>query len=295
MYKTLMIVNLEAGKGNFEEQLSYIVMELKNKKFDVVIKYTEKDYSADKILRNYKTGYDLLIICGGDGTLKQAVTELTNQKRKVSVAFFPIGAINDFAKTLELPKKGITIAQNILNSKAIQTDTGKFNKTTFNYVAAFGAFSEIAYETNQESKKKFGKFAYYINIFKSIKNIKPKKLKIYFDNEIIEDKYIYGSISNSNYIGGIKFFKKDDIILNDGKMEVLLIKKPKNIFGYLGIFKSILTKNYSTDRNILYSQDSELKIESKEEISWVLDGEFGGEFDKVEFKVIPKNIEFLIM
>ena len=103
MYKTLMIVNLEAGKGDFENQLSFVVMELKNKGFDVVIKYTEKSFGADKIIERYKQEYDLLIVCGGDGTLNQAVNALTKINKKVSVSFIPIGTTNDFAKTLNLP------------------------------------------------------------------------------------------------------------------------------------------------------------------------------------------------
>lgn len=295
MYKTLMIVNLEAGKGDFENQLSFVVMELKNKGFDVVIKYTEKSFGADKIIERYKQEYDLLIVCGGDGTLNQAVNALTKINKKVSVSFIPIGTTNDFAKTLNLPKKGIEIAQNIINSKALQVDTGVFNNKYFNYIAAFGAFTEVAYSTERINKKKFGVFSYMINCIKQIKNIKPYKIKIYFDNEVIEDEFIYGGISNSLSIGGLKWFKADEISLSDGKLEVILIKKPKNILGYFGIIKSIILKDYSEDLNIIYSQDESLKLETEEKIEWTIDGEAAGSYQKVEISTINKNIEFLVM
>lgn len=295
MYKTLMIVNLEAGKGDFENQLSFVVMELKNNGFDVVIKYTEKNLGADKIIEQYKSEYDLLIVCGGDGTLNQAVTALTNLNKKVSVSFIPTGTTNDFAKTLKLPKKGIEIAQNIINSKALKTDTGIFNNKYFNYIVAFGAFTEVAYNTDRKSKKQFGVLAYVLNCIKQIKNIKPYKIKVYFDNEIIEDEFIYGGISNSLSIGGFKWFKPEDISLSDGRFEVILIKKPKNILGYIGIIKSILLKDYSEDINIIYSQDEKLKIESEDQIEWTIDGEAAGAYNKIEISNINKNIEFLIM
>lgn len=295
MYKTLMIVNLEAGKGDFENQLSFVVMELKNKGFDVVIKYTEKDCGADKIIENYKLEYDVLIVCGGDGTLNQAVTALTNLNKKVSVSFIPIGRTNDFAKTLNLPKTGLEIAQNIINSRAVQTDTGVFNDKYFNCVASFGAFSEMVYNIDKKSKKKSGFFTYILNCIKQLKNIKSYDIKVHFDNEIIEDEFIYCGISNSISIGGLKWFKSTEISLSDGLFEVVLIKKPESIFEYIGIIKSILLKDYSEDYNIIYSQDESLRIESQENIEWTIDGEDAGFYRNVEIGTIKKNIEFLVM
>ena len=134
-----------------------------------------------------------------------------------------------------------------------------------------------------------------INCIKQIKNIKPYKIKIYFDNEVIEDEFIYGGISNSLSIGGLKWFKADEISLSDGKLEVILIKKPKNILGYFGIIKSIILKDYSEDLNIIYSQDESLKLETEEKIEWTIDGEAAGSYQKVEISTINKNIEFLVM
>jgi len=290
-----MIVNLESGKGNFEKKLSYVVMELKYNEFDVTIKYTKKDLGADKIIENYKGDYDLLVVCGGDGTLNQVVTILTKLRKKVSIAFIPIGTTNDFAKTLKLPKQGVMIARNLINSKALQTDTGVFNNKYFNYVAAFGAFTEVAYETKRDIKRRLGWLAYLINGIKGLKNIKPYKLKIEFEDEIIEDEFIYGGITNSLYVGGFKWFKPEEISLNDGKFELILIKKPKDILGYIGIVKSLLLKDYSKDENIIYSQDKGLKISSEQNIEWTLDGEDAGFYNKVEISNINKNMEFLIM
>lgn len=295
MYKTLMIVNLESGKGNFEKKLSFIVMELKYNNFDVTIKYTQKDFGADKIIEKYIYDFDLAIICGGDGTLNQAVTALTKLKRKISIAYIPTGTTNDFAKTLGLPKNGVMIARNLINSKALQTDTGKFNNKYFNYVAAFGAFTEVAYETKRSEKRKFGWLAYFITGIKDLRKIKPHKLRIEYEDQIIEDEFIYGGISNSLRIGGFKWFKPEDISLNDGKFEVLFIKKPKGFLEYCNVLKSLFLKDYSTDKNIIYSQDKRLKVISEEQIEWTLDGEDAGLYTRVQIDNINKNIEFLIM
>ena len=295
MYKTLMIVNLESGKGNFEKKLSFVVMELKYNDFDVTIKYTKPELNAGQIIEKYKNEYDLLIVCGGDGTLNQVVASLTKLQKKVSIAFIPIGTTNDYAKTLGLPKNSVIIARNIIKSKAIQTDTGIFNDKFFNYIAAFGALTEVAYNTKREKKKSFGRFAYLLNGASELRKIKPYKLKVFFDNEVIEDEFIYGGISNSLSIGGFKWFKKEEISLNDGKFEVILIKKPKNIIGYFSIVKSLLSKNYEKDKNIIFSQDPGLRIVSEEKIEWTIDGEEAGFYNEVQIGIINKNMEFLVM
>ncbi|MBP3596668.1 MAG: YegS/Rv2252/BmrU family lipid kinase [Clostridia bacterium] len=242
MYKTLMIVNLEAGKGDFENQLSFVVMELKNNGFDVVIKYTEKDFGANKIIEQYKFEYDLLLVCGGDGTLNQAVTALTKIDKKVSVAFIPIGTTNDFAKNLNLPKNGIEIAQNIINSKALKADTGVFNEKYFNCIASFGVFAENGHKSDRKSKKGFVVLDFLLNSIKKMKSIKSYKMKVYFDDEIMEDEFIYVGISNSVSIGGLKWFDTEEISLNDGKVEVILIKKPQNIFRLFWNYKIYIIK-----------------------------------------------------
>lgn len=295
MYKTLMIVNLESGKGNFEKKLSFIVMELKYNDFDVTIKYTQKDFGADKIIEKYIYDFDLAIICGGDGTLNQAVTALTKLKRKISIAYIPTGTTNDFAKTLGLPKNGVMIARNLINSKALQTDTGKFNNKYFNYVAAFGAFTEVAYETKRSEKRKFGWLAYIARGIRDLGKIKPYKLRIEYEDQIIEDEFIYGGISNSLRIGGFKWFNPDDISLNDGKFEVIFIKKPKGFFEYVSVLKALFFRDYSTDKNIIYSQDRKIKVVSEEQIEWTLDGEDAGLYTRVQIDNLTKNIEFLIM
>ena len=295
MYKTLMIVNLESGKGNFEKKLSFIVMELKYNNFDVTIKYTQKDFGADKIIEKFIYDFDLVIICGGDGTLNQAITALTKLKRKISIAYIPTGTTNDFAKTLGLPKNGVMIARNLINSKALQTDTGKFNNKYFHYVAAFGAFTEVAYQTSRSDKRKFGWLAYIAKGIKDLRKIKPYKLRLEYEDQIIEDEFIYGGISNSIRIGGFKWFKPEDISLNDGKFEVIFIKKPKGFFEYCSVLKSLFLQDYSTDKNIIYSQDKRLKIVSEEQIEWTLDGEDAGFYTRVQIDNLTKNMEFLIM
>ena len=170
---------------------------------------------------------------------------------------------------------------------------GKFNDRYFHYIAAFGICPEIAYTTKQDEKNKFGRLAYYMKAFKDFSKIKTYKATIVTDDEIIKDEFIYGGISNSISIGGFKWFKRSAINVNDGVFELILIKKTKNFWGLLKIICSILKNKYD-QKNIYYLQTKHLQIDFAENVSWTLDGEFGGKLKHILIENHRNKIDLLV-
>ena len=127
-----------------------------------------------------------------------------------------------------------------VDGKPFPIDIGKFNDSYFSYVAAFGMFTSISYETPQIYKNLLGYQAYVIEGIKQISKLESYNLRISYDNGIIEDKFILGIISNSNTVAGIKNLFKNDI--QDGLFEVVLIKKPTNIANLSTIITSLAEK-----------------------------------------------------
>ncbi len=292
-YKILIIVNLKSGRGQIEKYINTIDNNLKEFNFDVRIEYTSKNKNATYIIKNYQDEYDVLIICGGDGTLNETIQGLYEIDKKVFVGFIPSGTTNDFARSLKVSFDKLDISKNINKYDSKQVDIGIFNKRVFNYVVTFGIFSKTSYETSVKLKNKIGRLAYFINGIKEIFNYKTYRLKIYSDRNIIEDEFIFGSISNSEYIGGFNLFKKESIKLDDGKFEVILVKKPKNIFQTIRLVLKIMNGNLKDD-NIYYFQTSELEIKSFDKIEWSLDGEYGGNERKVKICNQEKYIKYII-
>lgn len=294
--KVLTIINPTSGKGNLLDKSDEIKQNLEQQKMTVDIKYTRKEHNAKNIIENYEDERDLILVCGGDGTLNEAVTALMNRnEHDVSLSFVPMGTTNDLARTLEMPVKDVSITKRLLESKAKLIDVGRINNEKyFCYVAAFGVMTDVAYKTSPKDKNKYGRWAYYKNAIKELVKIPTYKVKIKYDNKHTEDNFIYGGISNSESIAGFKWFEKGEIQVDDGKFEGIFIRKPQGISGYFKILASFLRKEYSNNPYILFVQASRIEIESDERLEWTIDGEFAGRMNKTVIENCQKAIELAI-
>ena len=110
---------------------------------------------------------------------------------------------------------------------------------------------------------------------------------------MLERECIYGSISNSKSIGGFQWFRKRDIAVDDGKFEVLLIKKPKHKIQYISIVFDILLKRYQT-KNFFYKQGKNIKVTSDKSLTWTIDGEFGGRTKEAKISNYKEAVTYII-
>lgn len=290
--KVLLIVNPVAGKGNIKKDIKIIEENLVKSDCEVETVYTTIEKNADRIVQEKIKDHTIIIAVGGDGTLNEVVNGVTKSQKNIKIGFIPLGTTNDFARTLKVPTNKYTLSQNINNTKEKECDTGLFNGKYFNYVSAFGIFAETSCSTDRNKKNKFGRLAYLNKGTKDfIEKDETYHLKITTDNQIIEDDFEYGSISNSKYIGGFQLFKDEEVDVDDGKFEVLLIKKTKNKAALLGTYAKLTMQ--IRDENVLYFKTSKLEIDTTEKIKWSLDGEAEESNGPIKIQNINKNISIL--
>ena len=215
----------------------------------------------------------------------------TNQEAKV--AFIPMGTTNDFARSLNVSFDELAVSKNLKNYKVKEIDMGLIDDMPFNYVVSVGLFSKASYKTSRKWKNRIGKTAYYLNGVKELFNYKLFKLKLIANDTVIEDNFLYGSISNSKYMGGFPIFRKLDVKLDDGEFEVLLVRKPKNFFSTILVILKILTGNLNNNYITLF-KTSNLLVESEEEIDICIDGEYGGKRKRFEIKNFQKKTNYLV-
>ena len=295
--KVLAIINPTSGKGKITEKIEKIKQNLEQNDMEVEIELTQKGYNAKDIIEEKLHDQDLVLVCGGDGTLNETITAfMENEIKDISLTFIPFGTTNDLARTLHIPIKDISVTEKILESKARLIDIGKFNENKyFCYVAAFGVITDVAYETSQKAKHRFGRLAYYAKAIKELIHIPTYHIHVEHEGKIWEDEVIYGGISNSESIAGFRWFAPGEILLDDGKFECILIKKPKKWTGYFSLLKSFWRKDYTDNKYIHYIQTNEIKIMAEQNIKWTVDGEFAGEQKNVKIENMQKKIEMTIL
>ena len=294
MQKILFLYNPHAGKGKIKEVLSDIIEVFVNADYEITIHSTKGRGDARDIARERGESYDIIVACGGDGTLNEVVNGVMQLDKKPNIGFIPAGTTNDFAMNLKIPKTQPDAAKTITIGKPYAYDIGSFNGQYFNYVASFGVFTAVSYSTSQTLKNLLGRIAYLIEGAKSLTYINSYKLKLTCGEHEIEDEFIFGSISNANSIGGFKNVAGKNVTLDDGLFEVILVTKPKTIFEFRNIINALLTMDFSNCDNIFKFKANEIVIHSEKIIDWTLDGEYGGSLKQVEIINHPHAINFLV-
>ena len=278
--KLFFVFNPHAGKALIRNKLLDVVDVFVKGGFEVQMHPTQQRKDAAIQVKNACEWADLVVCCGGDGTMDEAVKGLMQAERKVPIGYIPAGSTNDFASSLQISRDMTVAAQQIVEGEVRHVDIGTFNEDYFVYVAAFGVFTEVSYATDQQLKNSMGYLAYVLQGAKEIFDIKSYKMKFTSDVDTYEGEFIYGMITNSKSVGGMKNVTGRNVELNDGYFEVTLIHTPKNALELAEVVACLMSQE-DTSNLIDTFKTQKLIVESEEEVNWTLDGEFGGSLQEV--------------
>lgn len=279
--KLLFIYNPHAGKEAMKNKLSDVIEIFMDADYEVTVYATKKANDATSIVCECGMNFDYIVCSGGDGTLNEVTDGLMTIENRPPCGYIPAGTVNDFAITHNIPRDIIMAANNTMNGTEFPCDIGSLNGDYYNYIAAFGAFTEVAYETSQGMKNILGKVAYFLDGVKRLPNLKSYWIKVENEGEFFEDEIIFGMITNSKSVGGFKGVTGKNVKLDDGLFEVALIKRPQNPVELQIIMNSLLTRE-ANSKYIYSFTTNHLILTSEDDISWTLDGEYGGTFRHAE-------------
>ena len=280
MKKLYFIVNLVAGKAMIAGMLGRIIDEFTKAGYEVTTHTTQSSTDAAKAAEYAcKGGFDLMVCAGGDGTLSQCIQGVMKSKKRIPIGYIPAGSTNDFAKSLGIPKDTMAAVRQIINGTPLPCDVGGFNREFFSYIVAFGAFTNISYETPQNIKNMLGHAAYFMNGLMQITNIRSKRMRVEYGGNIIEDDFIFGMVSNTASVAGM--LSMSEFELDDGLFEVMLIKKPANPIQLQNLVRSVLRLKGNIDRDyIKFFKTDKIRFTAVggSPVSWTRDGEYGGNY-----------------
>lgn len=293
MKKMLFVYNPNAGRGLIKLRLAEIIDIFVKAGYELVVYPTQCYRDGYNKIVHMEDGYDLVVCSGGDGTLDEVVTGMMKRKNKVPIGYIPAGTTNDFASSLHISKDMLSAANTAVHGVPFACDIGTFNKDVFVYVAAFGLFTDVSYQTNQNLKRVLGHAAYVLEGAKQLSNIPSYKIKVTHDGEEIEDEFMIGMVTNSKSVAGFKGITGKQVEFDDGEFEVTLIRKPKSPIELQEIITALLIENFDT-RHIYMFKAKEITFESGEEIPWTLDGEFGGQHENVKICNRKQALQIMI-
>ena len=291
MNKTLMfIVNPRAGRTRTTAPLFEAVARFSDAGYLVSVRQTASRGDATRFVLENGGDFDRIVCYGGDGTLNEVVTGAMQLSAPPPIGYIPGGSTNDFAASLHLSDNPPVAALRINSSVGKTLDVGTFNGRPFVYVAAFGAFTEVSYQTPQQLKMSLGRTAYIFEGIKSLSTIRPWRLKMKHDGGTVESQFLYGMISNTRRVGGFDLRMKQDISISDGLMEVILVENPHTPVDNAKMLGAVLAQDTSS-KYITFAHTRKITFEADEPLPWTVDGDNGGSVSQGKVEIIEHGIE----
>ena len=282
--RLLLVINPVAGKGKIKNRLYEVLHKLEEQGWIVTVHRTVCSGDVTAFVEQYGADFDRIVFCGGDGTLSEGICGAMRSGLTVPLGYIPCGTTNDLAETLKLPKNIVKAAQVVAGGKPMQLDVGCFNGDRFfAYVASFGAFTKVSYETSQSVKNVFGHLAYVLAGIESLGDIQELSVEITADGIDFSGQYIFGAVCNSFSVAGLVKLPEERVTLNDGLFEVMLVKKPHNLAEVVHLVQTITSRSFDSNYLTFFSA-KELSMRFETPTAFTLDGEYGGEQREVQIR-----------
>lgn len=281
--KVLYLYSDKTGVVKSKKKVDRLNNSLKEIYSDITIIKTENIEDFKEKIRKSQGIFDILIVAGGDGTLKCAVGVLMeiDKDKRPTLGYIPTGTVNDAGKAVGY-RGSIRQALKILRKGNTDfVDVCKVNNDYFNFVCASGAFSDISYVVKRGYKKVLGRLAYYFYALSQLFKRRVIEAEIETKTEKFSVKAPFILVMNSQNVGG--FPVNFHYSVKDGLAEVY-ITKPGLFNGLLNYaFFKVRTKKMTVDY---------IKITLKNDDFWCFDGECGDK-KSVEICVLKQELKVI--
>ena len=279
--KVLYLYSDKTGIAKSQRKVERLNKKLNEIYSDITIKKTENLEDFSKNIKDSAGIFDILIVAGGDGTLKYAVNVLMtiDKEKRPALGYIPTGTVNDAGKAVGY-KGSIRQALKVLKRGYIDfVDICKVNNDYINFVCAAGAFSDISYVVKRGYKKFFGRLAYYFYALSQVFKRRLIEAEIEIKNQKFTVKTPFIMVMNSQNVGG--FPVNFNFSVKDGLVEVYITKP--------GLFNGLLHYAFFKVKTTKLKVDH-IKITLKDDEYWCFDGERGDK-KTVDIQVLQQELK----
>ncbi|MBQ7454906.1 MAG: YegS/Rv2252/BmrU family lipid kinase [Clostridia bacterium] len=273
MSKTLLlIVNPAAGMGRGRAVKDEICAMYQSRGWACRVRETAVWGDASRAAREESAACDLVLCAGGDGTLSETLNGLTQVPDAPPLCYVPMGSTNDLALSAGLPRAPLAAAEIGLTGVPRAVDAGSFDGRVFSYVACFGAFSRTSYETDRTLKNHLGHLAYLLTGVQELGRIQSTPVRVECDGKGVQGEFLFGAVCNTRSLGGVLKLPLEQIALQDGRHEVLLVRMPQRLSDLSSLALDLLSGAFEHPLLSFHSV-REAVFHMPGPLPWSLDGE----------------------
>lgn len=272
MKKLLFIVNPISGNRRKIKIPRLIERHLDKSQFTYEIKYTKYPKHATELaLEAVKQKIDIVVAVGGDGTANETSKGLINTDTILGI--IPLGSGNGLARYLDIPLLPIFAIRNINRLRTKKIDTLLIDNSICINMAGIGFDAHVAHLFAKHGKRGFR--SYLDIITKEFNQYKSQKIKLSFNNQIIEENAFLVSFANSTQFGNAAHIAPK-ASASDGKIDISILKKFPLIAG-IDLGSRLFLKNIDKSKFSKEFKTEKVKVEvlnGKNKIKGHIDGEY---------------------
>lgn len=286
--KYLLLYNPVSGKGKFHKKVPIIkrAFEKRNLSLDIYESKKVKDLTNKAYLE--AANYDVFLVAGGDGSVNEVLNGIMKSQKKPKLALIPGGTANDTAAILGVSKSIRKNLRGIFKNQTATMDINIVNGHYFIYTVAAGLLTPISYDVDRNQIKKYGYLAYLKAGLKDLKKDYQMNIEIEHDSGQVSGDYMLLLGLSAKRVGGFNLKRFSNAKLNDGNLEIRLIKYQKhNKLRRLIKFFFMRGKKSKEDTHL---SSSFYNIKVSDDVVWNLDGEKGFK-GNAEIKVLKESLE----
>lgn len=292
MKRARIIYNPTSGREAFKKELPTVLERFEIAGYETSAHATTSEGDAIKAAKiAVERRYDLVVAAGGDGTISEVINGLAEQEYRPKLGIIPVGTTNDFARALCIPRDIKKAVDAILAEQSMFLDIGRVNDRYFMNIAGGGKLTELTYEVPSRLKTMLGQLAYYMKGIEMLPSLKPTRVKIEYDGQVLDDDIMLFLVSNTNSVGGFEKLAPS-AKFDDGYFDLIILKK-MNLAEFIRIASLALRGAHLDDKNVIYTQAQSIKVTPEDKMQLNIDGEFGGLLPG-EFTNLNKHLEFFV-
>ncbi len=230
---------------------------------------------------------NLIVPCGGDGTINSIVNKLPPS---AVVGILPSGTANVVARELGVPLNLREAAKTLLTGAVKQIDLGEINKNKFVFVSGIGFDALSAGTVSKRLKALIGKSAYGISGVKNFLTYRPPLITVETNNQTYQGNFCL--IANMRRYGG-ELFWASKAKFDDGMLDMVLFKK----WNTINLLKALISasKRRGVDNEIAYNVVAkEFSIRCSDKAPYQIDGEVFPSELEFNVSILPKALNLIL-
>jgi len=292
--KMKLIVNPLAGGKKVDTYLP-IIREILGKGNTLSLAITkEKNGAFQEAQKVGQEGYDLVVVCGGDGTFNEVINGVVYSHSSIPIGFVPCGTSNIYALSAGIPLDPIRACQVILKKYIKKIDLGKvgtgISARYFVSMAGIGYDASVIKSLKSNLVRTFGGIpAHLVAGLCELINYRGTELSIKLNGSSCRGFQVI--ICNGSFYG-ISSLIAPEADMADGYLDVILFKngKRRDILRYV---LGILRERHLNFKDVEYTKAKKIEIDAPDEVWIQVDGESMGTLPQ-KFEVYPQAIQVIL-